>query len=72
MEKQEKNFENLKSNLERFENIDLEKLRQVKINLKDFDLTNEDEHIVISFDKDDLEHIRNGDINFVAVSGRRC
>lgn len=73
MDKKKENFENLKGNLKKFENVEnLSDLKQVNINLKDFNLTNEDEHITISFDKDDLEKIKNGDINFVAISGRRC
>lgn len=73
MSDKEKKFENLKGNMNKFEKVDnLSDLKQVTINLKDFNMTNEDEHITISFHDDDIETLKNGDTNFVAVLGRRC
>ena len=65
-------FDNLVDNLSAFKKTpDLKSLKSITVNLKDFNLTGEAEHIVISFNDEDLERIKNGDLNFVAVSGRR-
>ena len=66
-------FENLVKNMEPLEKVsDLKDLKKVKINLKDFDITGEQEFIEISFTEEDLARIESGEIEFVAVSGRRC
>jgi len=65
-------FSQLQANLERFKGEkDLTSLKSVKLNLKDFNITNEDEHITISFSEEDLKSIKGGEV-YIAVSGRRC
>lgn len=73
MTSKDKKFENLVKNMEPVKGVsDLSKLKSVKVSLKDFDITGEQEFVEISFTDEDLERIKNGEIQFVAVSGRRC
>lgn len=73
MRDKDKGFSKLVENMESFKEVsDLDDLKKVKVSLKDFDITGEQEFIEISFSEEDLERIKSGEVQFVAVSGRRC
>lgn len=69
IEKENEGYKNLQENLKSLE--DLEKLESVDVNLKSLNITSEDEHITISFNKEDIEQIKAGNTQFMLVSGRR-
>ena len=65
-------FNNLVQNMQPLKKVEsLSSLKNVKVSLKDFDITGEQEFITIAFTDEDLQNIKNGDLQFVAVSGRR-
>ena len=67
--KKSQGYKNLEENLKAFEN--LEELEKVEVNLKSLNITSEDEHVTISFSKEDIEQIKAGNTQFLLVSGRR-